>query len=77
MVHLPLVNAIWASSWLMMPDGRIFLDGVTILGRGHFARREKTGRMQVGRYWRSISLILPRLWHANTPNACGRSSLIN
>ncbi|MCR4318917.1 MAG: asparagine synthase-related protein [Candidatus Brocadiaceae bacterium] len=47
----PLVNAIWASSWPMMLDGRTFLDGVTILGRGHFARREKTGRMLVGRYW--------------------------
>ncbi len=47
----PLVNAIWAASWPMMPDGRTFLDGVTILGRGHFARREKTGRIQVGRYW--------------------------
>lgn len=47
----PLVNAIWACSWPMMPDGRTFLDGVTLLGRGHFARMEKTGRMQVGRYW--------------------------
>lgn len=47
----PLVNAVWASSWPMMPDGRTFLDGVTILWRGHFVRREKTGRMQVGRYW--------------------------
>ncbi len=47
----PLVNAIWASSWGILPDGRTFLDGVTILGRGHFARRGKTGRMQVGRYW--------------------------
>ena len=47
----PLVNAIWAASWAMMPDGRTFLDGVTILGRGHFARMGKTGRMQVGRYW--------------------------
>jgi len=45
----PLVNAIWAASWAMMPDGRTFLDGVTILGRGHFARLN--GQLQVGRYW--------------------------
>lgn len=47
----PLVNAIWACSCPTLPDGRTFLDGVTMLGRGHFARMEKTGRMQVGRYW--------------------------
>ena len=45
----PLVNALAATSWLMFPDGRTFLAGVTILERGHFARLD--GRMQVGRYW--------------------------
>lgn len=45
----PLVNAIWASSWPMFPDGRTFLDGVTILERGHFACLD--GWVQVGRYW--------------------------
>ena len=45
----PLVNAIWASSWIMFPDGRTFLDGVTILARGHFARLN--GKVQTGRYW--------------------------
>lgn len=55
----PLVNAIWASGWPMFPDGRTFLDGVTILRRGHFARREKTGRMQVERYWHPRPKRLP------------------
>ncbi len=27
----PLVNAIWATSWPLFPDGRTFLDGVTLL----------------------------------------------
>ncbi len=45
----PLVNALAATSWLMFPDGRTFLDGVTILERGHFARLN--GQLQVGRYW--------------------------
>lgn len=53
----PLVNAIWASSWLMFPDGRTFLDGVTILGRGHFARLD--GQLQVGRYWNPRPKRLP------------------
>ncbi|MBI5411079.1 MAG: hypothetical protein HZA21_03710 [Nitrospirae bacterium] len=61
----PLVNAIWAASWPMFPDGRTFLDGVTMLGRGHFARMGKTGRMQVGRYWnprpKQISYPTPAL----------------
>jgi hypothetical protein len=45
----PLVNALWATGWGMFPDGRTFLDGVTILERGHFARLN--GQLQVGRYW--------------------------
>ncbi len=45
----PLVNAIWAASWGMFPDGRTFLEGVRILERGHFARLGE--QLQVGRYW--------------------------
>lgn len=46
----PLVNAIWAASWCMMPEGRTFLKGVFIVGRGCFARIEG-GSLQWGRYW--------------------------
>ena len=45
----PLVNALAATSWLLFPDGRTFLEGVTILERGHFARLN--GEVQTGRYW--------------------------
>jgi len=45
----PLVNAIWASSGIMFPEGRTFLDGVTLLARGHFACLD--GKVQTGRYW--------------------------
>lgn len=33
----PLVNAIWAGSWPMFPEGRTFLKGVRLLERGYFA----------------------------------------
>lgn len=47
----PLVNAIWATSWCIFPDGRTFLDGVTLLEQGCFARFEEDRPLQVGRYW--------------------------
>ncbi|MBM3334055.1 hypothetical protein FJY63_05280, partial [Candidatus Sumerlaeota bacterium] len=46
----PLVNATWATSWGLFPDGRTPLDGVMILGRGHFALLEK-GRLLIRQYW--------------------------
>jgi asparagine synthetase B (glutamine-hydrolysing) len=46
----PLVTAIWASSWIMMPDRRTFLTGVSLLPPGHYARIGDTP--QVARYWR-------------------------
>jgi len=50
--HLdPLVNAIWARSWPMMPDGRTFLAGVSILGRGWFSRIEGGRQIKSGCYW--------------------------
>jgi asparagine synthetase B (glutamine-hydrolysing) len=33
----PLVNAVWAASWALFPDNRTFLEGVSILPRGHYA----------------------------------------
>jgi asparagine synthetase B (glutamine-hydrolysing) len=45
----PLVNAIWTTGWGMFPDGRTFLDGVTIVARGHFARLN--GQLEVQCYW--------------------------
>jgi len=47
----PLVNAIWASSWCIFPDGRTFLDGVSILGRGWFARIEGGQQRESKPYW--------------------------
>lgn len=45
----PLVNAIWAASWGLFPEGRTFLAGVTLLERGHFARLD--GQMRRQPYW--------------------------
>lgn len=47
----PLVNAIWACSWPMFPEGRTFLADVSILGRGCFARIEGGRQMESGPYW--------------------------
>lgn len=44
----PLVNAVWTTGWAAFPDGRTFLDGVSILERGHYLRLP--GR-QIGSYW--------------------------
>ncbi len=46
----PMVNAIWAASWIMLPDRRTFLDGVSILPQGHYARVGGSAT-DVGRYW--------------------------
>lgn len=48
----PLVNAIWASSWGMFPNGRTFLKGVSILDRGCFARIENGLQMTIESYWK-------------------------
>ena len=47
----PLVNAIWSTTWPIFPDGRTFLDGISILSRGHFARYEANGQAETGKYW--------------------------
>lgn len=47
----PLVNAIWSTTWAIFPDGRTFLDGVTILGRGHFAHFKVDGQVVTNKYW--------------------------
>jgi hypothetical protein len=33
----PLPNAIWAASWIMLPDGRTFIKGVKLVERGYYA----------------------------------------
>jgi asparagine synthetase B (glutamine-hydrolysing) len=45
----PLVNALAAASWLLFPDNRTFLAGVTILPRGYFARLD--GQTHIEPYW--------------------------
>ena len=45
----PLPNALAAASWLLFPDNRTYLEGVTILPRGHFAALNGSRRM--GCYW--------------------------
>ena len=45
----PLVNGIWATGWGMFPDNRTFLEGVTILDPGHFARLSR--QSQAACYW--------------------------
>lgn len=47
----PLVNAIWSSGGFVFPDGRTFLAGVSILGRGQWTRIDRGRRRGGGRYW--------------------------
>src|SRR5881628_730432 len=47
----PLVNAVWTSGHGLFPDRRTFLNGVSILDRGCFARIEPGRQIAVGRYW--------------------------
>ena len=46
----PLVNAVWTSGWGLFPDGRTFLDNVSIVNRGCFAQLTP-GRITTNRYW--------------------------
>ena len=61
----PLVNAIWASSWGMFPEGRTFLVGVTLLERGHYANMGR-GEVMPRPYWR------PRPEHVPYPTQAQR-----
>jgi len=45
----PLPNAIWASSWIMFPEGRTFLKGVRLLERGCYAHLN--GQARIAPYW--------------------------
>lgn len=47
----PLVNALWTTGWPLLPDERTFLRGVSILGRGRYARARPTRSIEVGSYW--------------------------
>jgi asparagine synthetase B (glutamine-hydrolysing) len=47
----PLVNAVWTSGWGLFPDGRTFLDNVSILDRGCFALLAPGRSITTNRYW--------------------------
>lgn len=46
----PFVTAIWTSGWAVFPDQRTFLEGVSILQRGHYLRANAATRRS-GCYW--------------------------
>ncbi len=46
-----LVNGIWVTGWALLPDGRTFLEGVSLLDRGRYLRVGIDGRLGVGAYW--------------------------
>lgn len=47
----PLVNAVWTTSWPLFPDGRSFLNEVSLLGRGCYLRIRRGARSSEQRYW--------------------------
>lgn len=47
----PLVNAVWTSGWGLFPDGRTFLDSVSIVDRGCFAQLTPGRNVATARYW--------------------------
>ncbi len=57
----PLVNAVWTTGHGCFPDGRTFLAGVRLLGRGCRARLEPDRQIVMERYWnpRLGSLLRP------------------
>jgi asparagine synthetase B (glutamine-hydrolysing) len=46
-----LANAVWTSGWGLFPDGRTFLDSVSILDRGCFAQLAPGRSITTNRYW--------------------------
>lgn len=65
--HLPdepradlLVNAVWTTGHALFPDNRTFIAGVSILGRGSFARLDPPATPRTGRYWDPRPSRLPR-----------------
>lgn len=47
----PFVNALWTTGHSVFPDGRTFLDAVSILGRGRYLRIDPGRSMSQGSYW--------------------------
>ena len=47
----PLVTAIWSAGWGIFPDRRTFLQNVSLVPRGHFARIERGKAATMSRYW--------------------------
>lgn len=47
----PLINAVWTSGYALLPDGRTFLAGVSVLQRGGFARVEPGRQIATKSYW--------------------------
>lgn len=55
----PLVNAIWASSWIMFPEGRTFLKGVRLLERGCYAHLNGQDDHNERPYWNPRPAYIP------------------
>lgn len=47
----PLLNAVWAAGWSLFLEGRTFLAGVSILGRGCFAQLTPGRPIVRAQYW--------------------------
>ena len=47
----PLINAVWTTGHGVFPDHRTFIAGVSILGRGCFARLDPPDAPRVRQYW--------------------------
>src|SRR5256712_2947130 len=56
----PLVNAVWTTGHGLFPDGRTFLAGVRILGRGCRVRLAPGRSIATERYWDPRPSSLPR-----------------
>lgn len=56
----PLVNAVWTTGHGFFPDGRTFLAGVRVLGRGRRARVRPGRLIETEQYWDPRPRSLPR-----------------
>src|SRR5207245_6287766 len=56
----PLVNAVWTTGHGLFPDGRTFLAGVRLLGRGCRVRLASDREIRTERYWDPRRSSLPR-----------------